>query len=295
MSLQLPQKIKDYIEISKPGILTLVVMTTALGFFLADKSLSRFALFLTTLLGSTLCAAGAGALNHYLEREIDCKMERTKNRPLPSGRMSAQEVLFFGIVCTIAGSTLLAWKVNHLSGFLALMTTFLYALVYTPLKRITWLNTAIGAIPGALPAMGGWAASTGNLSIESWILFLIMFTWQHPHFFAIAWLLKDDYEKGGFKMLPVIDPEGKRTFNQIRMFSVCLLFTSILLTFIGTTGVIYSIGAVLLGTTMIGLSEKSSDTRDRVDVKRVFTFSILYLPMLFVFIAADVAFSIALG
>lgn len=289
----IPQKIKDFFEISKPGILFLVVMTTALGFFLADKSFERFPLFILTLLGTTICSAGAGALNHYLERDIDTRMERTKNRPLPSGRMHPSEAFFYGIICCLLGSTLLAWQVNLLCGFLALMTCFLYALVYTPLKRVTWLNTAVGAIPGALPAMGGWVAATNSLSIEAWILFLIMFIWQHPHFYAIAWILKDDYERGGFKMLPVLDPLGDRTFAQIRIYSVLLLFASILLTFVGLTGIVYSIGALILGVVMIGLSEKSLLTKSKVDTRRVFIYSIIYLPLLFICVAADVALSVA--
>jgi protoheme IX farnesyltransferase len=289
------QKLKDYYEISKPGILTLVVMTTALGFFLADKSFSRWELFLITLFGSTLCAAGAGALNHYLEKDIDILMDRTKNRPLPAHRLTPIEVLIFGVTTSIVGSSILAWQVNHLCGFLSLMTTFLYALVYTPLKRITWLNTAVGAIPGALPAMGGWAAATGNLSIEAWILFLIMFIWQHPHFYAIAWILREDYKKGGFKMLPVLDENGIRTFSQIKIYSIALLFSSVLLTFIGTTGIIYGVGAIVLGSIMIWFSEQSSESKSNKDARRLFLYSIIYLPALFILIAADVSLSVLLG
>ena len=282
------QKLKDYLELSKPGILVLVLVTTALGYFLAAKSQMHFLVLLETLLGTTICAAGAGALNHFIERDIDCKMDRTKNRPLPSGRLGAPEAFAYGVLCTVIGSSLLAWQVNLLSGFLALMTTFLYALVYTPLKRQTWLNTAIGAIPGALPIMGGWVAATNHLSIEAWILFAIMFTWQHPHFFAIAWILRDDYRKGGFKMLPVIEPDGISTFRQIRWFSYLLLVSTFSLYLIGAAGIIYAVGSTILGGILIYYSERSSVAGHAIaSVRTVFRYSILYLPLLFVLIVLD--------
>jgi protoheme IX farnesyltransferase len=286
------QKIKDYIELSKPGILILVLVSTALGFVLAERAATNFYILFITLVGTTVCAAGAGALNHFLERDVDTKMNRTKNRPIPSGRVSAQEAFAYGILCTIFGCTLLAWQVNLLSGFLALMTTFLYALVYTPLKRQTWLNTAIGAIPGALPIMGGWVAATNHLSVEAWILFAIMFTWQHPHFYAIAWMLREDYARGGFKMLPCIEPDGISTFRQIRWFSYLMLLSTLALYCIGAAGLVYAIGSTILGFIMIYYCEQSSRTHQNAAAKTVFRYSILYLPLLFILLALDVGLGI---
>ena len=283
------QKLKDYIEISKPGILILVLVTTGLGFILAERSFAHIYTLLITLFGTTICAAGAGALNHFLERDIDTRMERTKNRPIPSGRLSASEGFAYGVLCTLAGCSLLAWQVNLLSGFLALMTTFLYTIVYTPLKRMTWLNTAIGAIPGALPIMGGWVAATNHLSIEAWILFAIMFAWQHPHFFAIAWMLREDYHRGGFKMLPVIEPDGVSTFRQMKLFSYLLLICTLLLFLVGAAGWIYAVGSTILGILMIYYCEKSRLDQANQSARTVFRYSILYLPLLFVLLAVDMA------
>jgi protoheme IX farnesyltransferase len=284
------QKLKDYLELSKPGILILVLVTTALGFILAERSAENYVMLLITLLGTTVCAAGAGALNHFIERDVDTKMNRTKNRPIPSGRVAAHEALAYGVLCTVAGCSLLAWQVNLLSGFLALMTTFLYALVYTPLKRQTWLNTAIGAVPGALPIMGGWVAATNHISLEAWILFAIMFTWQHPHFYAIAWILREDYARGGFKMLPCVEPDGESTFRQIRWFSYLMLFATLMLYAIGAAGLIYGIGSTVLGILMIYYGEQSSRTHQNAAARTVFRYSIIYLPLLFVFLALDIGF-----
>ena len=284
------QKLKDYLELSKPGILILVLVTTALGFILAERSAENYVMLLITLLGTTVCAAGAGALNHFIERDVDTKMNRTKNRPIPSGRVAAHEALAYGVLCTVAGCSLLAWQVNLLSGFLALMTTFLYALVYTPLKRQTWLNTAIGAVPGALPIMGGWVAATNHISLEAWILFAIMFTWQHPHFYAIAWILREDYARGGFKMLPCVEPDGESTFRQIRWFSYLMLFATLMLYAIGAAGLIYGIGSTVLGILMIYYGEQSSRTHQNAAARTVFRYSIIYLPLLFVFLALDLGF-----
>lgn len=281
------QTLKDYIEISKPGILILVTVTTVVGYLLGAHGMVSFALLFKTLLGTIISCAGAGALNHYLERDADALMNRTKNRPLPSGRLNPLHALSYGIIASIIGSSFLAWQVNLLCGFLALMTTFLYALVYTPLKKTTWINTIIGAIPGALPIMGGWAAATSSLELPAWILFAIMFIWQHPHFYAIAWICREDYARGGFKMLPVIDPHGKRTFRQIVFFSLLLLPVSVLPTLIGLSGNIYFFGALSLGLMMITYSFMCAKTGQNAEARRLFKFSLVYLPVLFALIVID--------
>ena len=184
-----------YLELSKLNILSLVLVATFLGYYLGNKGIGSWEKLLFTLLGTSLTAAGSGALNHYQEREPDSLMTRTKNRPLPAGLISPIHVLLYGVFMVISGSILLVWKVNLLTGFLSILTAFLYIIVYTPLKRITWLNTSIGSIPGALPIIGGWTAATGEIGTMAWILFGIMYLWQHPHFYAIALMFKDDYKK----------------------------------------------------------------------------------------------------
>ena len=181
-----------FIELSKLNILSLVLVATFLGYYLGNNGIGSWALLGFTLLGTTMTSAGAGALNHYLERKPDQLMSRTKNRPLVVGSVSPMAVIIYGVLMVVLGSLLLVMKVNMLTGFLSLLTAFLYIAIYTPLKRITWLNTSIGSIPGAMPIIGGWTAATGEISTMAWILFGMMYLWQHPHFYAIAWMCKDD-------------------------------------------------------------------------------------------------------
>jgi len=178
------QKCSAYFELMKPRILSLVLVTAAIGYFLGGKGVSSYSTLFAMLIGTALTCGGAGALNHYIERDVDSLMKRTRMRPLPSGIVTPAEAVAFGTVLVITGTVFLIWNVNLLTGFLALLTAFLYALVYTPLKRITWLNTFVGAIPGAIPPMGGWAAATGGVETGAWILFLILFVGQHPHFYS---------------------------------------------------------------------------------------------------------------
>ena len=208
-------KMGAYLELSKPRILSLVLVSTVIGFVMGSDSSISWIQLGWTLFGTGLTAAGAGALNHYFERNYDTLMERTKNRPIPAGILSPAETLLFGTVLVLIGSAILVVMINPLTGFLSILTAFLYNLVYTPLKRMTWLNTSIGSIPGALPPLGGWAAATGSLDSGAWILFAILYLWQHPHFYAIAWMCREDYSKAGFRMLPVLEPDGKRTMRQV--------------------------------------------------------------------------------
>ena len=276
-------------DLAKTRIGTLVVITTLLGFYLgAGRSFDgKWMLLFYTLLGTFLSTSGAAALNCYLERDVDRLMKRTQRRPLPSGKLPAHEALSFGVICVLLGTALLVWKVNLLTGFLALLSAFLYVLVYTPLKRLTWLNTAIGAIPGALPPVGGWAAATGSLSIESWFLFLIMFLWQHPHFYAIAWMYKEDYARAGFKMLPVIDPDGKRTMRQVLIFSLLLIPASVLPSLSGMSGSLYFIGALTLSWCMLIGGVLFMQSKTNKAARRLLLASVIYLPALFCLIAFD--------
>ncbi|MCL4126754.1 UNVERIFIED_CONTAM: hypothetical protein GTU68_029691, partial [Idotea baltica] len=282
-------KYSAYLELAKPSILKLVLVTTALGYFLAKNEFSGFLILFYTLIGTALACGGAGALNHYIERDLDSKMKRTACRPIPSGLIAPNDALAFGILLVIFGTAFLVWQVNLLTGFLALMTAFLYVFVYTPLKRITWLNTFIGAIPGAIPPMGGWAAATGGLELGAWALFLILFVWQHPHFFAIAWMYRDDYKKAGFKMLPSIDEDGTRTFKQIIYYSVLLIPVSLLPTFLGLTSFVYAIGALIIGVLLLITGFEVSRLRTTKAAGKLLRGTVIYLPILFVLIILDFA------
>lgn len=280
-------QIKSYFELTKPRIIHLVLVTTALGYYLGDGKISLSLTLLWTLLGTTLCCAGSAALNQYLERDFDALMKRTANRPLPSKAIPPQNALAFGVILVLMGTASLVLTVNLLTGFMAILTAFLYVVVYTPLKRVSWINTGIGAIPGALPTVGGWTAATGELSIGAWLLFLILFVWQHPHFYAIAWMYKDDYAKGGFKMLPVVEPDGKRTFRQILAFSALLIPVSIFPTLFGISGYFYLTGALLLGSFMLWSGYMVWKTHEVSDARKVLRMSIFYLPILLLLVVVD--------
>ncbi len=279
-----------YIELMKPSILTLVLVTTTLGFYLGGHGISSWSLLTYLLIGAACVCGGSGVLNHYLERDIDCKMVRTRNRPIPSGIISAANALSFGILLTLIGLTILYIKVNLLTAFLSLLTSFLYIIVYTPMKRISWLNTTIGSIPGAIPPMGGWAAATGNIDLGAWIIFLILFLWQHPHFYAIAWMFKEDYKLGGFKMLPVVEPDGKSTFNQILLYSIILIPVSLLPTLIGLSGYIYFAGALIAGVLLFIVGRNLTMTKSLIDARKLLKATVFYLPILLLLIVIDVNF-----
>ncbi len=276
-----------YLELCKPRILTLVLVTTALGYFLGGKGIHSVAHFLWTLIGSGLVCAGASALNHYLERDVDSLMKRTRNRPLPMGILAPSAALSFGISLVLSGVMLLFWKVNLLTAFLGLLTAFLYVVVYTPMKRLSWLNTTFGAIPGALPPVGGWTAATGELNMGAWVLFLILFVWQHPHFYAIAWMFKEDYRQAGFKMLPVIDATNTKTFTHILIFSAVLIPISIAPTLVGLSGIYYMIGAFILSTGLLMTSIVFYRTKSYQDARRLLKSTVLYLPLLLALIILD--------
>ena len=276
-----------YLNLAKPRILCMVLVTVTIGFFLGGQGINSISLLVWTLCGTALTSAGAGMLNHYLERDVDALMKRTCRRPLPSGLVRPATVLAVGSVCVVLGTLLLVMLVNLLCGFLALLTAFLYVLVYTPLKRLTWLNTFVGAIPGAIPPMGGWVAATGELQFGAWILFLILFFWQHPHFFAIAWMYRDDYSRGGLKMLPVVDPDGGSTFRQILVYSACLIPISLQPTIIGLSGSIYFYGALALGIWMFVVGLGLARERTTQQARKLLRVSVVYLPVLLALIVAD--------
>jgi protoheme IX farnesyltransferase len=281
--------LKGYGELTKPRILFFVLITTTLGYFLGARGIPSWIHWACLLFGVALVCGGSAALNHYLERDIDSRMERTRNRPIPAGLISPAHALLFGILSILSGVVLLCWKINLLTAFLGLLTAFLYVLVYTPLKRISWLNTTIGAIPGALPPVGGWVAATGEVSLGTWILFFLLFIWQHPHFYAIAWMFREDYRRGGLQMLPVIYPDGRSTFFQIKTFTWLLIPVSLFPTWIGMSGYFYFWGALLLGILFLKQSLHAAATRSYQDAYRVLKASIFYLPLILLLIIFDAA------
>jgi protoheme IX farnesyltransferase len=283
-------KISAYVGLTKPRIVTMVLVMSASGFFLGAKGLQPLYSFFILLVGTAMSSAGAAVLNNYLERDCDGLMNRTKKRALPCGAISPAEALSFGLILVLLGVSLLTWQVNLLTGFLSLLTVFLYVLVYTPLKRVTWLNTIIGAVPGALPPVGGWAAATGHLELGAWVLFLILFIWQHPHFYAIAWMYRDDYSRGGFKMLPVVDPDGASTFRQVIIFSVLLIPASLLPLYAGMAGALYGWGIFALGLVMLGIGINLARTRSVQDARLLLKASVIYLPLFFILIMGDRGF-----
>jgi len=283
-------KLSAFVALTKPRILTMVVVMTVTGYFLGAQSLSPLTDVLILIVGTALSSGGAAVLNNYIERDIDSRMQRTRLRPIPAGIISPSEALSFGLILVLAGVSLLVWRINLLTGFLSLLTVFLYVLVYTPLKRLTWLNTVIGAIPGALPPVGGWAAATGHIELGAWIVFLILFVWQHPHFYAIAWMYKEDYRRGGFKMLPVIDPEGVRTFRQVVGFSIALIPVSLMPYFFGMAGIWYGIGMTILGIGLLLIGIQLAQTGSVKHARRLLRASVIYLPLFFILILGDSRF-----
>ena len=281
-----------FIELTKPRITFLILVSTALGYYLGDTGQFKLFNFLITIIGTTMLAGGAGAINHYIEKDLDMLMDRTKSRPIPAGIISSQTALYFGIIQSVLGFGLLLVYVNVLTALLGFLTIALYIFVYTPLKMITWLNTTIGAVPGALPALGGWAASANELNPNAWILFAILFLWQHPHFYAIALMCKEDYKKAGFKMLPVIEEDSNRTNRQIMWHAFLLIPVSLFFVVTGVLGSIYFWGASILGVVYLFSGIPLLRESSVKNAKLLLQTSVLYLPLLLVIIFIDLNYSI---
>jgi heme o synthase len=279
-----------YIELTKPRIALMVVVTAAIGYFLGNlqyDGTTNMALFLLSMLGVALAGGGASVLNQYIERDVDSLMDRTKNRPIPSGVISPAVALYLGVFMALGGCFLLWYYVNMLTAFLALQSTFLYVLVYTPMKRLTWWNTSVGAIPGAMPPLMGWAAATNTLDPAAWILFAVMYIWQHPHFFAIAWMYRDDYERGGLKMLPVVKPDGRNMSAQVIGFSILMIPVSLLPTALGISGPLYFIGALALGLIFLVYGILFVRNKSQETARTLMRVSLIYLPLWLIMFAID--------
>jgi heme o synthase len=276
-----------YSDLIKARLTLLVVLTTLVGFYLGSVNGVNYLRMIHAVLGTALVASGAAALNQLLEREHDAKMRRTKNRPLPSGRLQPATVMVFGGVCACAGLLYLALAVNLTTSVIGAISLVSYLFIYTPLKRLTWLNTAVGAVPGALPPLMGWTAARGELSQAGWALFAILAFWQLPHFLAIAWMYREEYEKAGFKMLPVIDPEGHRTGRQAVSHTLGLLPVSLCPFLFHITGLVYLISALVLGLVFLYFAIQFARHMTIPRARQLFFVSILYLPLLLVMMVLD--------
>jgi len=276
-------------ELTKPGITRLVLVTTAAGFYLAAEGALAVGLLLHTLIGTGLAASGCGVLNQYLERDADARMRRTASRPLPSGRVAGSAALWFGLALSVLGVAHLAAFVNLATAAIVAATAFSYLCVYTPLKRKTWLATIVGAVPGALPIVAGWTAAGGALDLRAAALFGIMFVWQLPHFFALAWVYRDDYLRGGFRMLTATDREGRRTARQVFGYTLALLPLSLAPAALGMAGVAYTAAALVLGATFAALAAAMLADRSAKRAWRVFFGSVIYLPALLLLMVLDKA------
>ena len=285
--LILREKIAAYLELTKPRITLLIALIAAAGFCLGAGAPFDYIKFTHTLMGIALLCSGVSTLNQYMERDLDGLMKRTTARPLPSGRLSPKQSFVFGMVLTTLAEAYLAVFVNQLTAVLGLTVVIGYVLCYTPLKTKTSLSTAIGAVPGAMPPLMGWAAATNQISLEAWVLFAILFLWQFPHFLAIAWMYREDYARAGIRMLPVVEPEGRVTGQQIIAYTMLLVPVSLLPVALGMSGSIYLYGALLLGAAFLwgGVRAALSDTRQTA--KRLLLISVLYLPALFILMVVN--------
>jgi protoheme IX farnesyltransferase len=283
--LSLGKKLGAFMELTKPRIAVMLVLTSAAGFYLGAiaKPGAQFnwLLFLNSMIGITLLAFGVAALNQYWERDLDKLMERTAKRPLPIGKLNAGEALLFAVTITAAAEIYLALTVNLLTAGLGLMVIVGYVLMYTPLKTRTPISTAVGAIPGAMPPLMGWTSAANQITVEALVLFWLLFLWQFPHFLAIATMYKEQYRAAGIRMLPVVEKQGRNTAFQIVFFAAVLLPVSLIPYFLGTSGVFYFAGAILLGGWFLWSAIKAARAKTPEASRKLLMASVMYLPLIF--------------
>ena len=281
---------RDYVELTKPRITWLILMSTAIGYFFGLPRTGSWRSFLSgvdlvslfhTIVGTALIASGTAALNQWVEREADRRMRRTAQRPLPAGRLRADRALAFGVALSVLGFLELWLGVNLLSGLIGAFTLASYLFLYTPLKRRTWWSTTIGAIPGAMPPVIGYAAAAGTLSHEAWVLGAILFLWQFPHFYSIAWMYRDDYARAGIRMLPVVEPDGRSTARQIVVYGMALIPVSLTPALMGMSGIVYGVGALVLGLWFLYSGVRVALDRNIIRARHVLLASVLYLPLIY--------------
>jgi heme o synthase len=280
----LASRLRDYYTLTKPEVNLLILMTTSAGYYLGSQGEFRIGRLVSTLIGTLLVASGTATLNQFMERRYDAQMRRTANRPLVSGRLSAREAFWFGILLSVAGGLYLAVAVNPLAALLAVSTLLSYLLVYTPLKRKTPLCTALGAIPGAMPTLIGWAGASAGIGRQAWLLFAILFLWQFPHFLAIALMYRDDYMRAGFRMLPSFDVEGKFTKAEILFFTVVLILATLLPALAGGATFLLCMSAA--GAFFLYHTSKLAASDSKLLPSRVVHASVIYLPVVLGIMAA---------
>jgi len=285
--LSLRERVNAYVELTKPRITFLIALTSAAGFALASRGSINYISLTSALFGISLLSSGIATLNQYMERDLDALMRRTAGRPLPSGKLLPWEALAFGIGLTALAEIYLLVLVNPLSALLGLTVIAGYLFGYTPLKTRTSLSTMVGAFPGAVPPLIGWTAARGTLDLEGWVLFAILFLWQFPHFLAIAWMYREDYSRAGILMLPVIEPEGRVTAQQIVVYTLMLIPISLLPAVLGMSGKVYLYGAIILGLAFLYSSIRAAFSLSRQQARRLLLASVLYLPLLFILMVLD--------
>jgi protoheme IX farnesyltransferase len=278
--ITLASRANAYVALTKPDVSFLVLMTTAAGYYMGARGAVDWLHLVQTVFATLLIAAGTATLNHYIERESDRYMRRTASRPLPSGQLQPREALWFGITLSVAGAVDLYFTAGILASALGVLTSLSYLLAYTPLKKRTVWATAVGAFPGAIPPMIGWVAATGALDRGAWLLFAILFFWQFPHFYAIAWMYREDYARAGILMLPVVDREGTRTFRQIILTAIALVGVSLLPAVMGLAGVRYFFGALVVSTALVQVCLWASSSRTNVRAKWLMHATVMHIPLL---------------
>ncbi len=277
----LREKLAAYVELTKPRIAFMLVLTSAAGFYLGSAQGFNFILFTNAMIGIALLAFGVATLNQFIERKTDALMARTAKRPLVTNKLSPNEALIFGVVQCAVAELYLLFLVNGLTAALGLIVIVGYVLLYTPLKTRTSASTAIGALPGAMPPLMGWTSAADSINIAAWTLFALLFLWQFPHFLAIATMYKDEYAKAGIKMLPTLEKDGKITARQIVMFTILAVAVSLAPFFIGLAGIYYLIGAIVLGIWFLWTSIQTARFKTVEQSRKLLLVSVLYLPIIF--------------
>ena len=281
------QVFQAYLQLTKPRIATLIVISTAVGYYFGEGTTFDLLAFLNTIIGTAFMAAGSATLNQWYERDIDAKMNRTRQRPIPAGTISPRHALYFGIALSLIGFFELWWRADALAAFLSFLTSFGYLFIYTPWKRRGPICTTIGAVPGAMPPLIGFAAASGHLALEAWILFGILFLWQFPHFHAIAWMYREDYERGGIKMLAVVKSDGPALSWEILTTLLLLLPVTMAPYFVHMVGVTYLAAAVTLGLAFLYFGIRICQERTHMRARRLLLASVVYLPLLLAFLVLD--------
>ncbi len=278
-------KLGPYIELTKPRITWLILMSTGMGYYFGLPSPWFAAIgwpaLLHTLIGAGLLASGTATLNQWYERDADRQMRRTERRPLPEGRITPAAALVYGVALSIAGFVELWWGVNPLSALIGAFTLGSYLFLYTPLKQRSWLSTTVGAVPGAMPPLIGYAAASGTLTAEALVLAAILFLWQFPHFYAIAWMYREDYARAGIRMLPVVEPDGRSTARQMVLYGLALVPVSLIPAFVGMSGRIYLAGALVAGLYFLYSGFRAAAERTVLRARYVLLVSVLYLPLIY--------------